>query len=211
MHHPFIHGSLRPMNSALRSAAALRAGILPLLSLVSITACATVEPQPLSHFDETSSRPFVAGVAEHSPSLRGYGVTPATHAAEYNAAFAAAFASAPPGTARLANVTTSKVHSSMPPIIGGLIIAGGAGLGVVATSLESSESGSGLPFMFVGSALAIVGLVVATSVESYDFVVIGQPDPRHAGESCSGASDCAAGLKCYPGSDTQMYCGTGTK
>jgi len=138
----------------------LKAIVLLLLPLGFIS-CTSIGSQQMTYLGQDSTVPDVIGTSNHF-DIMGIGNSAEKYATEYERALSKAFYNSPKGTTKIENLKTFKAQNWEYQILG-IIVAG------IGYTLKDSNSSSSL-----GYGLVIGGAIVA-SVNSYDFILIGEP------------------------------------
>jgi hypothetical protein len=138
----------------------LKVFILLLLPLGFIS-CTSIGFQQMTYLGQDSTIPDVIGSSHHF-DIMGIGNSAEKYAIEYERALSKVFYNSPKGTTKIENLKTFKAQNWEYQILGILI----AGIGY---TFKDSNSASTL-----GYGLVVGGAIVA-SVNSYDFILIGEP------------------------------------
>jgi hypothetical protein len=131
---------------------------------VLLTGCTTIGTQEMSYLGEEVQQGRVSGSATHT-DFAGIGVDADSYIEVYDEAMENAFARAPKNTSRLTSVKAFKEYDYSSQI---------GGLALVSLSASAIAADGEITLL---RALMYAGGVLMTMMNSYDFVVIGNPEP----------------------------------
>ncbi|MCF7933870.1 MAG: hypothetical protein K9M84_08340 [Spirochaetia bacterium] len=149
----------------MRTIRSISYAVLTVLGIaVLLTGCTTIGTQEMSYLGEEVQKGRVSGSATHT-DFAGIGVDADSYIEVYDKAMEDAFRHAPKNTSRLTSVKAFKEYDYTSQI---------AGMALVGLSASAIAADGEISLL---SAVMYAGGVLMTMMNSYDFVVIGTPEP----------------------------------